>query len=362
MNVKASVAVGIQSSELREFPFPDVPLDGGILKVEAAGVCGADVKSYKSNKSPRIMGHENVGIIDQIGSIASQRWGIAEGDRVVLEEYLPCGHCSFCRTEEFRLCPGSDPRYDDFLRYGSTGISRMPSLWGGFSQFMFLHPNSVVHKAPAGVEPNELTLALPLANGYEWVCKRGNVGPGKRVVVIGPGQQGLACVLAAKIAGAALVVAVGLGRDRQRLEMAQILGADLTIDIEHSDAIAILRDITDGTGVDVVVDTAGGSEKTIISAVDMLGQNGTLVQPSSGAPINNFPIAEVQQKCLALLGVRGHSYSAVEWAIEVIRSRRYPLEKMQTHRFGLEAVDEAIRATGGEMGPDVIHVSVDPWS
>ncbi|NIO11169.1 MAG: hypothetical protein GTO40_25410 [Deltaproteobacteria bacterium] len=70
---------------------------------------------------------------------------------------------------------------------------------------------------------------------------------------------------------------------------------------------------------------------------------------------------QIQRKCLTLQGVRGHSYQAVEFALRVIGSGKYPLHELGSHRFGLKEVDTAIRSVAGEGNQDVIHVTVDPW-
>jgi threonine dehydrogenase-like Zn-dependent dehydrogenase len=361
VNVFASVTSGIGHSAVREFPLPDIGADAGLLRVEAAGVCGSDVNSYRRNATPRIMGHENVGVIEQIGELAAQRWGVTIGDRVALEEYLPCGHCRYCRTSEFRLCFETDPRMSGGVRYGSTGIDVVPSLWGGYSQYLYLHPRSVLHSVPASVPAELLTLALPLGNGFEWATVLGGAAPGKLVGVFGPGQQGLACMLAAKAAGADLVVGFGLDRDSRRLEVARALGADHTVDVSKADPVEVVRDLTGGQLLDVVIDTAAGSRATLVPAVDMLRHTGTLVVPAGNSDVDGFPIGKVRQKFLTVRGARGHGYSSVTWAINLIAAQRLPLELMTTHRVGLDRVDYAIRSTGGEFGPDAIHAAVEPW-
>ena len=102
---------------------------------------------------PRILGHENVGTIEKIGDIARTRWGLDVGDMVALEEYLPCGHCIDCRSGEYRSCLETDSKRAGSLRYGSTSTTVEPALWGGYSQFQYLHPRSVFHRVPEGVSP-----------------------------------------------------------------------------------------------------------------------------------------------------------------------------------------------------------------
>jgi threonine dehydrogenase-like Zn-dependent dehydrogenase len=170
------------------------------------------------------MGHENVGWIYRNGPAASRRWGLREGDRVALEEYLPCSHCNLCRSGEFRLCEETEARRPGALRYGTTPVIQEPGLWGGYSQYQYLHPNSVFHRVADDVPAELASMCLPLGNGVQWTYLDGRAGPGKTVLIQGPGQQGLACVIAAKAAGADHVIVSGLARDRERLAIAKALG------------------------------------------------------------------------------------------------------------------------------------------
>jgi threonine dehydrogenase-like Zn-dependent dehydrogenase len=365
-SVVAAVQVAPETTELREFPLPDIDSDAALLKVEAAGVCGSDVGGYKRiGGGPKILGHENVGTIARAGSAFARRWGVAEGDRVAIEEYLPCGHCELCLRGEFRHCAATDVHSNpNALRYGSTPITTPPALWGGYSQYLYMPPATVLHRMPAHVPAEQSAMALPLGNGVQWAVVEGQAGPGRSLVIMGPGQQGLAAVLAARAAGADLVILTGLARDQRRLEVGRLLGATATIVADQEDVRDRVREITGGAGVDAVVDTTSAPAAEMVPlAIDLVKRKeGRIVVQSIGGTIQDFPIEKLARKYITLKAARGHSYASVELGIQWIASGRFPLELLTTHHFGLDGIDLAIKSTGGTGLAGAIHVTVLPWS
>jgi threonine dehydrogenase-like Zn-dependent dehydrogenase len=366
--VLAALKVAPSTTELREMALPAMPPDAALMKVEVAGVCGTDVSQYKLplRNGPLIMGHENVGHLARVGSQFAAHHGVKEGDLMFLEHYLPCGHCEWDHMGEYRHCAATEWFYDPTaIRYGYTSTAILPSLWGGFSKYLYLPLNAVLHRVPAGLTPEEAGLATPMSNGIQWALMDGGVSYGSTVLIQGPGQQGLCCVMAAKWAGADRVIVTGTSRDARRLEVARLLGADVTIDIQKDEALSRVFEATDGRGVDVVVDcSSGGGTAPVLLGIEATKRRGgtMIVQGDGNQEFPNFPIGRLTRKGMTLKSARGHSYRAVETGLQLLGSKRFPLDLITTHRFGLSEVDYAIKSVGGQGAADAIHVSVMPWS
>jgi len=359
--VRAAVKTGIERTELREFPQPRLGGNDGLLRVESSGVGGSDPEMYRrENTAPCIMGHENVGTIETLGEQAAKRWGVRPGDRVALHEYLPCWHCHWCRQGDFRLCMEADffnvkDRFNT-PRYGTCNAEISPHLWGGFAEYMYLAPNAVIHRIPGTMDARQATMAVPLGNGVQWAVLDGGARMGKSVLVFGPGQQGLGCALAAKAAGARLVILAGMARDRSRLDLSLDLGADIAVDVEQQDLARVVMRATSGAGVDVVVDTTGDPDGRIAAQAVELSAKGAWL--SLNGLEQAVPLREIKKRYLTVRAPRGHSYRAVQMALDIIASGRWPIDRLCSHDFGLDQVHEAILATGGRGIEGAIHVTV----
>ena len=361
-NVLAATQVGPKKIELREYPVPEISADDALMKVQIAGICGSDIGGYEHyDGEPRIKGHENIGFIAKIGNAAARRWGVKEGDRVAVEQYLPCENCRWCRIGEYRLCDQTDKLAGrTILRYGNTPVSVAPSLWGGFSQYLYLPANAILHRVPAHVPATEAALFVPLANGMQWAYLQGGAAPGKTVVIQGPGQMGLSSVVAAKETGAACIIVSGLTKDERRFAVARKLGAHYTINVEKESLTDRVKEITGGHGADLVVNVSRGGKDTVREALEIAAKISTVVLAGPGN--QEIPSRGFGRKLVTMKWVQGSSFTAFDLGLQLMASGRYPLGEISTHQFDLNHVNEAIRSFAGEDGPggEVIHASIVP--
>jgi threonine dehydrogenase-like Zn-dependent dehydrogenase len=370
LQVSESVLAMVQTEqwklEARELPMPEVADDGAILRMEVVGVCGSDVGQLsRTPPSPRIPGHENIGRIAAIGTSARHLWGLDEGDLVALEEYLVCHHCEWCHRGEYRHCWRTDIHNNpDPLRYGSTSLDRAPGLWGGYSQFLYMPAEAVWHKVPAGVSPIEASLHIALANGVQWSVIEGGLHAGQSIFIQGPGQMGAACVVAAKSVGAGPIIVSGLASDADRLVTCTALGADFVIDASSTDVREAVLTLTNGRGVDLVVDATAraGSEPTLV-AIDVLRTRGGTMIVQGEANFPDFPMTRISDKYITIKPARGHSYAAVERGLALIAAGTADLDLIHTHNFPLADALGAVRATEGTPvdGVRALHCAILPW-
>ncbi|OGP77238.1 MAG: hypothetical protein A2V86_00835 [Deltaproteobacteria bacterium RBG_16_49_23] len=348
---------------LKEFPLPAIGPEEGLLKVEMVGVCGSDVGMYrgKATRAPRpypiIMGHEIFGTIVEIGEEASKRWNLKEGDRAIVEYAFGCGECYDCKQGKYIHC-------EAMFTYGSMiSCKDPPHLWGAYSEYLYLPPRAMVHKVSDHLPPEAgVLICAVLGNAIRWVQMIGGVSQGDIVVIQGPGQQGLAGVIAAREAGAKKVIVTGMTRDQIRFELAKTFGADEVVDIEKDDPVARVREITGGRMADLVMDVTG-NPKGAITAIDLVKKKGTVILPGLYGMDREIPLVldKIVYKEVRVQGAFSHDFRSVLPAIRLAESGKYPLEKMVTHRFPLKEAEKAIRVAGGEIeGEDPIKVVIIP--
>ncbi|MFW6090834.1 MAG: zinc-dependent alcohol dehydrogenase [Actinomycetota bacterium] len=366
--VRAAVQVGPRDIEIREFPRPEIGADDGLLRVEANGICGSDLEVFRGHmtmsKGPFIPGHEPMGIVEEVGERAAQRWGVEPGDRVAVEVIVPCRACHTCLAGQYQSCPNR--RYG----HGVTGLEVEPGLWGGLAEYMYLSPTSVLHKIDKTLPAELAVMFNPLGAGVRWAYHLGEVGLGDTVLVLGAGQRGLASVVAARAAGAGTVIVTGLGVDEHKLALAREFGADHTIVVDNDemdddvDVADRVREITGGAMADVALELTPMATEPVTDALRAVRHGGRVVLAGlKGGRETPLPTDLIINRALTVRGAFGVDATAIAETIALIESRRFPLEKMHTHTFGLDNTALAMQTLGGEVpGELAVHVSVHPHS
>ncbi|MBO0686971.1 MAG: alcohol dehydrogenase catalytic domain-containing protein [Candidatus Dormibacteraeota bacterium] len=360
--VRAMVQTGPRQLELREFPRPRTGAEDGLLRIEACGICGSDVEQYRghlgggSDRPPSIPGHEPLGVIEEVGERAAARWGVKPGDRVALEIIVPCRTCDLCLMGRYQSCRNRQGGY------GVTPINRDPSLWGGFSEYVYLHPNAILHPMRKDIPADVAVMFNPLGAGVRWACHLGGTQIGDTVLILGPGQRGISAAIAAKTAGAATVIMTGLSKDSAKLELAREFGVDHTINVDEEDTVERVKEITDGNLADVVLELTPIATQPVLDAVECVRHSGRVVLAGlKGGKTVDLVTDRIINKGATLVGAFGVDARGYIEAIRIIESGRFPLEKLHTHTFELADTARAIETLGGEVaGEQAVHVSISP--
>ncbi|MCR9097195.1 MAG: alcohol dehydrogenase catalytic domain-containing protein [bacterium] len=355
----AMVQTARRTLEGREIPIPAVRDDDAILEVEACGICGSDYEQFEGELPaplPVIPGHEPLGRIAAIGDAAAERWQVDVGDRVAVETLLACQACAECLAGRYQRCPR--------LRvYSLISLDDSPGLWGAYAQYMYLAPTSILHRVDPALPTSIAALFNPLAAGFRWSVEVPETRPGDSVLIMGPGQRGLASVVACKQAGAGPILVSGLAADAAKLEVARGFGADVTIDVENEDLHERVREATGGRGPDVVVDVSPYATQPILDAISLVRRGGTIVLAGIKGTnqVNGLASDQIVGKEITIKGATGSTSSGYRSAIETIESRRMELAPMHTHDFALEDAERAIRTLAREIpGEESIHSCLLP--
>jgi threonine dehydrogenase-like Zn-dependent dehydrogenase len=182
------------------------------------------------------------------------------------------------------------------------------------------------------------------------------------VLVLGTGQRGLAIVAAQRAAGSGLIIATGLSRDRHKLDLAREFGADAVIDVEQQDPVTMVHELTDGKGVDLVVDTVPRVTSTTLEGLRMVKAGGTFVNiVAKGPTVDDFPIQDIMLRSIRVLGALNSSIAAYRTAADMLITGRIQIDKMRTHVFGFDCFEEALDTLEGSIpGARGVNVVVTP--
>ena len=326
--MKVAVMLGIGKMGFEERDIPQPKDDEVLVKLEYVGICGSDLHYYESGaigdyvvKPPFVLGHEPGGTVVEVGKNVTH---LKVGDRVALEPGKTCGHCEFCKTGRYNLCP-------DVVFFAT------PPVDGVFQEYV-AHEAGLCFKLPDNVSTMEGALIEPLAVGFH-AARQGGAQAGQVAVVTGAGCIGLVSMMALKAMGVSRVYSVDV-MDK-RLDKALELGADGVINGSREDAVKKVMELTGGMGCDLVIETAG-TEITTRQAVQMTKKGATIVLVGySKTGEIKMPISLALDKELTFKTVFRYRH-IYPMAIDAVASGRVNLKGIVTNEFALDDIQEAM--------------------
>lgn len=326
MKVAVMNGIGQMGFEEREIPKPKA--DEVLVKLEYVGICGSDLHYYETGaigdyvvKPPFVLGHEPGGVVVEAGEDVHH---LKAGDRVALEPGKTCGHCEFCKEGKYNLCP-------DVVFFAT------PPVDGVFQEYV-AHEADLCFKLPENVSTLEGALIEPLAVGFH-AAIQGDAHLGQKAVVMGAGCIGLVSMMALKARGVSEVYVVDI-MDK-RLEKAMELGASGGINGAKENVLDRVNELTNGKGMDLVVETAG-TEITTSQAIQIAkkGSNIVLVGYSKTGEMT-LPMSLVLDKELTFKTVFRYRH-IYPMAIEAVASGKVNLKGIVTDIFPLDEVQKAM--------------------
>lgn len=309
-----------------------------LCEVEYCGICGSDIHKWREDKtgvstSPRRMvaGHE---IVSRVAGVGPEVTRVKVGDRVVHEIVTNfCGHCPACLEGRYNIC-NTLPPMEGRAHY-TTG--------GGFAKYT-VWPEFQLHVLPENIDPMKAVLVEPTAGSIHSVITRMGVKAGESVAILGPGARGILMMQICKAIGAGPIIMTGITRDEPfRLKMAKEMGADYIVNVETEDLNDVVNKVTNGIGVDVVLENTG-SVKPIGQSLDIVRKGGRVLWAGGGirggitAPVDTHKIIVKE------IDVKGEiSQIPYDWktAIHFISTGRVNLDPLVTHVYDLENWESA---------------------
>ncbi len=286
---------------LRQIDLPEPNPKDVVISVQAVGICGSDVHGFMGTtgrrKPPIVMGHEFSGVITATGD---QVVTYKVGDRVVGQPLLPCGVCDNCRAGLWNIC----------VNRSGLGMN----LNGAYAEAVRV-PQQLLYRLPEALSWEQGAMVEPLAVAMHAV----NLTPFKlmaTVVIIGAGTIGLLTLLAARLKGAGKIIVTDLSP--HRLEMAQKLGADMTVNVAEQDPIAVVKEQTNDLGADAVIE-AVGITAAVKQSLAVVRTGGHVTWIGNSQPEVELNMQQVVTRELTITGAYGFNKEFAH-SLEAIRS------------------------------------------
>lgn len=309
------------------FPEPTPGAGEVVVRVRASAICRSDLSLYYGNAvvggdraGKVITGHEPAGVVEAVGAGVSYR---KPGDRVAIHLAVGCGHCAACRAGNFHMCP----------RWECLGFT----MDGGNAEFLRV-PERNCMRIPDGMSFVAASVSTDAFGTLYSAAKKLGLSGSRTVAIFGLGPMGSAGILAAKALGARVIAIDPL---EARRDFAVEMGADHVLEPD-GDVVQVLRDLTDGLGVDAAIDCSGNAAAQN-AALDAARGFGRVAFIGEARETTIRPSEQFLRKQLTLIGSWYFSIAEYDEIVRCAMERRVPLEKLVTHTFDLDSAPEAFR-------------------
>lgn len=348
--MKAAVFVEKGRIELADKPIPDVGPNDALVRITTTTICGTDVHILKGEHvvAPgRIVGHEPVGVIEELGAGVT---GYEVGQRVIVGAITPCGQCESCLHGQQSQCGG---RAMGGWRLGNT----MDGCQADYVRVPFAMAN--LTRVPDALTDEEVLMCPDIMSTGFAGAERGDVRLGDTVAVFAQGPIGLCAAVGARLRGASLIVVVDAIAGR--LAMAREFGADVTLDLREGDPVPRIMELTGGRGVDVAIE-ALGTQQTFESCLRVIRPGGVVsslgvYSGKLSLPADAFGAGLADQTIVTSLCPGGKE--RMRRLMAVVASGRINLRPMVTHRFKLDDIVQAYELFGHQRD-GVLKVAITP--
>jgi threonine dehydrogenase-like Zn-dependent dehydrogenase len=335
--MRGAVFLGNRKIEIRNFPDPAPGAGEVVIRMKASGMCGSDLKFYRpapgeaqkalglgGNAEPFIAGHEPCGEVVARGAGVSEREAPI-GQRVMDHHYAGCGVCRHCRVGWSQLCR------EGIVVYGVTAN-------GGHAEYLKVPARTLVPL------PDELSFAegaaVACGTGTAYgALRRMNLAGGSTLAVFGQGPVGISATLLGARMGARVIA---VETNSERLALAKKFGADAVVDSSKQDAEKVLKELTRGEGVDLALDCTGVAAARL-AAVRSAKTWGTVCFVGEGGEVTLDVSRDMLRKQLTLIGSWTFSAMGQAECARYVADNKIPLERIFTHRWKLDQVQEAYR-------------------
>ncbi|MBN2556332.1 MAG: zinc-dependent dehydrogenase [Anaerolineales bacterium] len=338
----AAIYDGTNQIKVVQRPRPTVGSREALLRVEACGVCGTDLRILRAGHqripegANRILGHELSGVIEAVGSDVT---GLQVGTRVALAPNMGCGRCDMCIRGFTNLCPA----------YTSFGVV----IDGGFAEYMLITAEAIsqgnIYPLPDNVSFQAAAMNEPLACCFHGLSAC-HVQPGDDMLVIGMGSIGLMTMQLGRLMGVRRMITANTSSYRR--ERSLELGADVAVNPSEQDLVEAVLEATDGRGVDVAIVAAPSSiaQQQCLELAAKHGRINFFGGLPKGSEMTTINANLVHYKELTITGTTGQTVAEYRTTMKLLSTGRLNIDPLVTGRFALKDTPAAIENTKSKIG------------